>query len=92
MQPLRRALVERAAQLIQIGLAELVGGVEALGTADRVAAPQLMEGLGAQELHERLVRGVAADDPALGVKHGLGVLADGKVHQALDLAVLGKLA
>ena len=90
---LRRALVEGAPRLGDVGLAELVGGVEALGPGDGVGGHliQLAEGLLSQKAHQRLVRGVSAHHAALAVVHGLGVLADGQVDQSLQLAALGQL-
>ena len=88
---LRRPLVKGLAQFLQLGLAEFIGRVEALGLEDGVGLGQPVQDLRPDELHQSLVGGVAADHPALCVEHGLGVLADGQVQQALDLAVLRQL-
>ena len=50
-----------------------------------------MEGLLPQKAHQRLVRGVAAHHAAAAVIHGLAVLADGQIDQALELGLLGQL-
>ena len=90
---LRRALVEGAARPGDVGLAELIGGVEALGFGDGIGGDliQLVEGLLPQKAHQRLVRGVAAHHAAAAVIHGLAVLADGQIDQALELGLLGQL-
>ena len=90
-QPLRCPLVKGLAQIGQIGLAELVGGVEALALRNGAAALQLGVYLRPDELHQGLVCGVSADDIALAVEHGLAVFADSQVQQAFGDGVLVQL-
>ena len=81
-EALGRALVEGAALAGQVGLAELVCAVKVLLCSDLavLAGRQRAEGILAEELQERLVGHVAADDIVLVVKERACVLADAQVQ------------
>ena len=92
-QTFRGAFIIGSAGAVDPGLAELVHGVKALRSCDLIIliALQCTERILSNEFHQRLVRGIAADYLVLCVKHGLCILSDRQIQQALYPRMPGKL-